>query len=98
MPQMSKVELYAAIRRDRGGMNMASRTNRRLNEFRVVELIHNTVTEAGLDGAEAAVHYRMAGDSPPSLLAPVGQRAAYLLFDPDVRAARPGRRRVLLEP
>ncbi|MFD3676870.1 hypothetical protein [Streptomyces sp. NPDC058613] len=67
MPQMSKVELYAAIRRDhRGGMNMASRTNRRPNEFRVVELIHGTVTEAGLDGAEAAVHYRMVGDSPPS--------------------------------
>ncbi|MFG2987346.1 hypothetical protein ACGFYQ_39980 [Streptomyces sp. NPDC048258] len=85
MPQMSKVELYAAIRRDhRGGMNMASRTNRRPNEFRVVELILGAVTEAGLDGAEAAVHYRMVGDS---LLAYVGQRAAYLLFDPDVRAA-----------
>ncbi|MEV4613249.1 helix-turn-helix domain-containing protein [Kitasatospora sp. NPDC049258] len=63
---------------------MASRTTRRGNEFRVVELILGAVLEAGLDGAEAAVHYRMVGDS---LLAYVGQRAAYLLFDPEVRAA-----------
>ncbi|MCX4751119.1 TetR/AcrR family transcriptional regulator [Kitasatospora sp. NBC_01287] len=63
---------------------MASRTTRRANEFRVVELILGAVMEAGLDGAEAAVHYRMVGDS---LLAYVGQRAAYLLFDPEVRAA-----------
>ncbi|WP_051965727.1 TetR/AcrR family transcriptional regulator [Kitasatospora mediocidica] len=63
---------------------MASRTTRRANEFRVVELILGAVTEAGLDGADAAVHYRMVGDS---LLAYVGQRAAYLLFDPEVRAA-----------
>jgi AcrR family transcriptional regulator len=63
---------------------MASRTTRRSNEFRVVELIIGAVSEAGLDGAEAAVHYRMVGDS---LLALVGQRAAYLLFAPDVRAA-----------
>ncbi|WP_441249566.1 TetR/AcrR family transcriptional regulator [Kitasatospora sp. McL0602] len=63
---------------------MASRTTRRSNEFRVVELILGAVTEAGLDGADAAVHYRMVGDS---LLAYVGQRAAYLLFDPEVRAA-----------
>ncbi|GAA1246672.1 TetR/AcrR family transcriptional regulator [Kitasatospora nipponensis] len=62
---------------------MASRTTRRSNEFRIVELILGAVTEAGLDGADAAVHYRMVGDS---LLAYVGQRAAYLLFDPDVRA------------
>ncbi|MEZ0090954.1 TetR/AcrR family transcriptional regulator [Streptacidiphilus sp. EB129] len=62
---------------------MASRTTRRPNEFRVVELILGAVIEAGLDGADAAVHYRMVGDS---LLAYVGQRAAYLLFDPDVRA------------
>jgi len=62
---------------------MASRTTRRSNEFRVVELILGAVMEAGLDGVEAAVHYRMVGDS---LLAYVGQRAAYLLFDPEVRA------------
>ncbi|KQV09809.1 MULTISPECIES: TetR/AcrR family transcriptional regulator [unclassified Kitasatospora] len=62
---------------------MASRTTRRTNEFRVVELILGAVREAGLDGVEAAVHYRMVGDS---LLAYVGQRAAYLLFDPEVRA------------
>ncbi|MER6316903.1 helix-turn-helix domain-containing protein [Streptomyces sp. NPDC001581] len=66
------------------GSTMASRTTRRPNEFRVVELILGAVREAGLDGAEAAVHYRMVGDS---LLAYVGQRAAYLLFDPDIRAA-----------
>lgn len=63
---------------------MASRTTRRPNEFRVVELILGMVTEAGLDGADAALHYRMVGDS---LLAYVGQRAAYLLFDPEVRAS-----------
>ncbi|GAA2813740.1 TetR/AcrR family transcriptional regulator [Kitasatospora paracochleata] len=62
---------------------MASRTTRRGNEFRVVELILGAVAEAGLDGIDAAVHYRMVGDS---LLAAVGQRAAYLLVDPDVRA------------
>ncbi|GGN79593.1 TetR family transcriptional regulator [Streptomyces albiflavescens] len=62
---------------------MASRTTRRANEFRVVELILGAVMEAGLEGAEAAVHYRMVGDS---LLAYVGQQAAYLLFDPDARA------------
>ncbi|MFG2873497.1 TetR/AcrR family transcriptional regulator [Streptomyces sp. NPDC048337] len=66
------------------GSTMASRTTRRSNEFRVVELILGAVTEAGLDGAEAAVHYRMVGDS---LLAFVGQRAAYLLFPPDIREA-----------
>ncbi|WP_052441624.1 TetR/AcrR family transcriptional regulator [Streptacidiphilus anmyonensis] len=63
---------------------MASRTTRRANEFRVVELILGAVTEAGLRGAEAAVHYRMVGDS---LLALVGQRAAYLLFSKEARAA-----------
>lgn len=63
---------------------MAPRTTRRPNEFRVVELILGAVVEAGLDGEEAAVYYRMVGDS---LLAAVGQRAAYLLFDPDVRAS-----------
>ncbi|MFI9106131.1 TetR/AcrR family transcriptional regulator [Streptomyces fildesensis] len=62
---------------------MASRTTRRTNEFRIVELILGAVMEAGLSGQDAAVHYRMVGDS---LLAHVGQRAAYLLFDPDVRA------------
>ncbi|MFG2627569.1 TetR/AcrR family transcriptional regulator [Streptomyces sp. NPDC048473] len=66
------------------GSTMASRTTRRPNEFRVVELILGAVMEAGLQGAEAAVHYRMVGDS---LLAFVGQRAAYLLFDADIRAA-----------
>ncbi|MEZ0068870.1 AcrR family transcriptional regulator [Streptacidiphilus sp. MAP12-20] len=63
---------------------MASRTTRRPNEFRVVELILGAVTEAGLSGTDAAVHYRMVGDS---LLALVGQRAAYLLFSPEARAA-----------
>ena len=63
---------------------MASRTTRRANEFRVVELILGAVTEAGLSGAEAALHYRMVGDS---LLALVGQRAAYLLFSAEARAA-----------
>ncbi|MFF7250876.1 TetR/AcrR family transcriptional regulator [Embleya sp. NPDC008237] len=63
---------------------MASRTTRRPNEFRVVELILGMVTEAGLHGADAALHYRMVGDS---LLAYVGQRAAYLLFDPEIRAS-----------
>ena len=56
---------------------MASRTTRRPNEFRVVELILGAVTEAGLTGREAALHYRLVGDS---LLAYVGQQAAYLLF------------------
>ncbi|MFD8414669.1 TetR/AcrR family transcriptional regulator [Streptomyces sp. NPDC059650] len=76
--------LEVALRYPVVGSTMASRTTRRPNEFRVVELILGAVREAGLDGAEAAVHYRMVGDS---LLAFVGQRAAYLLFDPDVRAA-----------
>ena len=62
---------------------MASRTTRRGNEFRVVELILGAVTEAGLEGLDAAVHYRMVGDS---LLAYVGQRAALMLFDPEVRS------------
>ncbi|MGA6159092.1 TetR/AcrR family transcriptional regulator [Stenotrophomonas sp. NPDC087984] len=66
------------------GSAMASRTTRRPNEFRVVELILGAVMEAGLEGAEAAVHYRMVADS---LLAYVGQQAAYLLFAPEVRAA-----------
>ncbi|MFB6517107.1 TetR/AcrR family transcriptional regulator [Streptomyces sp. NPDC056401] len=76
--------LEVALRYPVVGSTMASRTTRRPNEFRVVELILGAVTEAGLEGAEAAVHYRMVGDS---LLAYVGQRAAYLLFDPEVRAA-----------
>ncbi|MFJ9646421.1 TetR/AcrR family transcriptional regulator [Streptomyces sp. NPDC101206] len=76
--------LEVALRYPVVGSTMASRTTRRPNEFRVVELILGAVREAGLDGAEAAVHYRMVGDS---LLAFVGQRAAYLLFDADVRAA-----------
>ncbi|MFE1558614.1 TetR/AcrR family transcriptional regulator [Streptomyces sp. NPDC058734] len=66
------------------GSTMASRTTRRANEFRVVELILGAVREAGLEGAEAAAHYRMVGDS---ILAWVGQRAAYLLFPPEVREA-----------
>ncbi|GAA1352485.1 TetR/AcrR family transcriptional regulator [Streptomyces beijiangensis] len=66
------------------GSAMASRTTRRPHEFRVVELILGAVMEAGLTGRDAAVHYRMVGDS---LLAFVGQQAAYLLFTPDVRAA-----------
>jgi AcrR family transcriptional regulator len=61
---------------------MASRTTRRPNEFRVVELILGAVTEAGLSGADAAVHYRMFGDS---ILAYVGQHAALQLFAPTER-------------
>lgn len=76
--------LEVALRYPVVGSAMTSRTTRRPNEFRVVELILGAVMEAGLQGAEAAVHYRMVGDS---LLALVGQRAAYLLFDADIRAA-----------
>ncbi|MCX4679253.1 TetR/AcrR family transcriptional regulator [Streptomyces sp. NBC_01433] len=76
--------LEVALRYPVVGSAMASRTTRRTNEFRVVELILGAVREAGLQGAEAAVHYRMVGDS---ILAFVGQRAAYLLFDADIRAA-----------
>ncbi len=75
--------LSVALRYPVVASTMASRTTRRANEFRVVELILGAVTEAGLEGVDAAVHYRMVGDS---LLAYVGQRAAYLLFDPDIRA------------
>ncbi|MCX5409360.1 TetR/AcrR family transcriptional regulator [Streptomyces sp. NBC_00335] len=81
---LAEGSLEVALRYPVVGSTMASRTTRRPNEFRVVELILGAVTEAGLEGAEAAVHYRMVGDS---LLAYVGQRAAYLLFDADVRAA-----------
>ncbi|MDI2126166.1 TetR/AcrR family transcriptional regulator [Yinghuangia seranimata] len=63
---------------------MTSRTTRRANEFHVVELILGAVTEAGLSGAEAVVHYRMFGDS---VLAFVGQRAEYLLLEPDAQAS-----------
>ncbi|GAB3671236.1 TetR/AcrR family transcriptional regulator [Actinocorallia lasiicapitis] len=63
---------------------MASRTTRRRNEFRVVELILGAVTEAGLEGSAAVVHYRMFGDS---VLAHVGQHAAFELVEPDARAA-----------
>ncbi|MGW1765717.1 TetR/AcrR family transcriptional regulator [Streptomyces sp. NPDC002073] len=76
--------LEVALRYPVVGSIMTSRTTRRPNEFRVVELILGAVTEAGLHGAEAAVHYRMVGDS---LLAFVGQRAAYLLFDAEIREA-----------
>ena len=58
---------------------MASRTTRRPNEFRIVELILGAVHEAGLTGADAVVHYRMFGDS---ILAYVGQHAALQLFAP----------------
>ncbi|WP_370361166.1 TetR/AcrR family transcriptional regulator [Catenulispora sp. MAP12-49] len=61
---------------------MASRTTRRPNEFRVVELILGAVDEAGLRGREAVVHYRMFGDS---ILAYVGQHAALQLFAPNER-------------
>ncbi|GAB3972976.1 TetR/AcrR family transcriptional regulator [Actinoallomurus acanthiterrae] len=64
------------------GSLMTSRTTRRANEFRVVELILGAVTEAGLEGMDAVVHYRMVGDS---ILAYVGQRAAYLLLDQTAR-------------
>ncbi|MFF5204647.1 TetR/AcrR family transcriptional regulator [Streptosporangium sp. NPDC000396] len=80
---LAAASLAVALKYPVVSSTMASRTTRRANEFRIVELILGAVTEAGLDGAEAAVHYRMVGDS---LLAYVGQRAAYLLFDPDVRA------------
>lgn len=63
---------------------MASRTTRRANEFRVVELILGAVHEAGLSGADAVVHYRMFGDS---VLAYVGQHAALQLFAPTEREA-----------
>ncbi|WP_053667552.1 TetR/AcrR family transcriptional regulator [Streptomyces sp. MMG1121] len=76
--------LAVALKYPAVASTMASRTTRRANEFRVVELILGAVTEAGLSGAEAAVHYRMVGDS---LLALVGQRAAFRLFSPTVRAA-----------
>lgn len=59
-------------------------TTRRTNEFRVVEPILGAVREAGLGGAEAAVHYRMIGDT---RLAYIGQQAAFLMFDADARAA-----------
>lgn len=64
--------LEVALRYPVVGSTMASRTTRRPNEFRVVELILGAVTEAGLEGAEAAVHYRMVGDSswPTSASAP----------------------------
>ncbi|GAA2354706.1 TetR/AcrR family transcriptional regulator [Nonomuraea africana] len=61
----------------------ASRTTRRNNEFRLVELILGAIGEAGLDGAEAALHYRAVADA---LLAYAGQSAAYALFAPEIRA------------
>jgi AcrR family transcriptional regulator len=61
---------------------MASRTTRRPNEFRIVELILGAVHEAGLEGADAVVHYRMFGDS---VLAYVGQHAALQMFAPTER-------------
>lgn len=76
--------LAAAVKYPVVASTMASRTTRRVNEFRIVELILGAVTEAGLDGADAALYYRVVGDS---LLAFVGQRASYLLFDADVRAS-----------
>ncbi|MET9338735.1 TetR/AcrR family transcriptional regulator [Nonomuraea sp. NPDC003804] len=60
-----------------------SRTTRRINEFRLVEFILGAVGEAGLDGADAALHYRAFADA---LLAHVAQAAAYALFSPEVRA------------
>ncbi|GAA4969500.1 hypothetical protein GCM10023205_38490 [Yinghuangia aomiensis] len=81
---LADASLASAIKYPVVASMMASRTTRRANEFRIVELILGAVTEAGLDGAEAALYYRVVGDS---LLAFVGQRAAYLLFDPDVRAS-----------
>ncbi|MFI6601424.1 TetR/AcrR family transcriptional regulator [Nonomuraea sp. NPDC050536] len=62
----------------------ASRTTRRVNEFRIVEFILGAVVEAGLRGADAAVYYRMVGDS---ILAYVGQHAALMLVEPEVRSA-----------
>ncbi|MFI6322909.1 TetR/AcrR family transcriptional regulator [Nonomuraea sp. NPDC050556] len=64
-----------------------SRTTRRPNEFRIVELILGAIAEAGLDGAAAAVHYRAWGDA---MLAHVGQHAAYALYDPEIRAGDEG--------
>ncbi|MGR7001654.1 TetR/AcrR family transcriptional regulator C-terminal domain-containing protein [Yinghuangia aomiensis] len=77
--------LAAAVKYPVVASTMASRTTRRVNEFRIVELILGAVTDAGLEGADAALlYYRVVGDS---LLAFVGQRASYLLFDADVRAS-----------
>ncbi|MFF1357849.1 TetR/AcrR family transcriptional regulator [Streptomyces sp. NPDC058297] len=81
---LAGASLAVALKYPVVGSAMASRTTRRSNEFRVVELILGAVREAGLEGSEAAVHYRMVGDT---LLAYVGQQAAFLLFDADARAA-----------
>lgn len=73
------METYPAI-----GVAMFARTLRRRNEFRAVELIIGALLDAGLDGYQAAVYYRMIGDT---MIAYAGLRAAYRLLDPDVRAA-----------
>jgi AcrR family transcriptional regulator len=80
---LADASLAVALKYPVVAATMASRTTRRTNEFRIVELILGAVTEAGLEGNDAVVHYRMVGDS---LLAFVGQHAALLLFDPDIQA------------
>ncbi|MCF2528478.1 TetR/AcrR family transcriptional regulator [Yinghuangia soli] len=74
----------AAVKYPIVASSTASRTTRRVNEFRIVELILGALAEAGLDGADAALYYRVVGDS---MLAYTGQYAAYLLVEPGVRAS-----------
>lgn len=84
---LARESLRVALKYPAVASSTASRTTRRANEFRIVELILGAVTEAGLEGAEAAVCYRAVGDA---LLAHVGQSAAYALYDPEIRAGDEG--------
>lgn len=76
---VSVVEKYPAV-----GVAMFSRTLRRPNEFRAVELIVHAIHEAGLSGKEAALYSRIVGDA---FNAYAGLRAAVALLDPEVREA-----------
>jgi|SRR5437868_7618015 len=62
----------------------ASRITRRINEFRIVEMILGAITEAGLEGADAVLHYRVFGDS---MLSHLGMMADYALLPTEIRAA-----------
>ncbi|NUW35672.1 TetR/AcrR family transcriptional regulator [Nonomuraea sp. SMC257] len=80
---LAEVSLRVGLKYPAVASITASRTTRRANEFRLVELILGAINEAGLDGADAALHYRAVADA---LLAHVGQAAAYALFTPEARA------------
>lgn len=80
---LARESLRVALKYPAVSSATASRTTRRTNEFRIVEFILGAVTDAGLEGADAALYYRALADA---LLAYVGQAAAYALVDPEIRA------------